>query len=77
MASFVGKGGGLWDRSVNESDRMSRGRRTGVKERVWRSRSVPSVVCVRAEEINSSLCGLPDQSPELGRAFGLLGSSGD
>jgi hypothetical protein len=74
MASLVGISGGLLDRSVNESDRMSRAWRIGVRDRVWRSRSVPSLICVRAEEDSNSsvVClpaAVPDQSPEIGRSL--------
>jgi len=51
MASFVGKGGGLWDRSVKESDGPSSvAARVGVKDRVWRSLSISSLECSRAED---------------------------
>ena len=79
IASFVGKGGGLLDLSVNESDGPSFGRKFGDNESVCRSRSVPSLVCVRAEVGRiSSLCrwtvSSPDQSPDTGRG---LENSGD
>lgn len=68
------------DLSVKASDRTSRGCRIGVKERVWRSRSVPSLVCVRAEDASNSsvFCrpdAIPAQSPEIGRALGCSGDS--
>jgi hypothetical protein len=72
MASLVGRGGGLCDRSVKESDGPSRvAARVGVKERVWRSLSRSSL-CSRAEEgrISSVWCrpvdAMPAQSPESG-----------
>jgi hypothetical protein len=79
IASFVGKGGGLLDLSVNESDGPSFGRKFGDNESVCRSRSVPSLVCVRAEGGRvSSVCrrtvASPDQSPDTGRE---LENSGD
>ncbi len=79
MASFVGKGGGLLDLSVIESDGPSFGGKFGVKERVCRSRSVPSLMFVRAEVGRiSSVCrwtvSSPDQSPDTGRE---LDNSGD
>jgi hypothetical protein len=70
IASLVGSGGGLCDLSVKSSDRASCGRNVGVRERVCRSRSVPSLI--RAEEGRSSSvlvrpAAIPAQSPEMGR----------
>lgn len=54
---------------MKSSDRASCGRNVGVKERVCRSRSVPSLI--RAEGRSSSVLwrpyASPDQSPEMGR----------
>jgi hypothetical protein len=55
---------------VKSSDRASCGRNVGVRERVCRSRSVPSLI--RAEEGRSSSvlvrpAASPAQSPETGR----------
>ena len=76
IASFVGRGGGLFDLSVKESG-PSWGRRVGVIERVNRSLSDPSLVCIRAEEGRiSSVAGreaIPAQSPDIGR----VGCSGE
>ena len=70
IASLVGNGGGLLDLSVNVSEGPSAAK-VGVKERVCRSRSVPSLVYVRAEAgSNSSVFWrpdvIPDQSPDIG-----------
>ena len=70
MASLVGNGGGLWDLSVKSSDRASCGRNVGVKERVCRSRSVPSLIRAEAGRSSSVLVRpavIPAQSPETGR----------
>lgn len=81
IASFVGKGGGLFDLSVKESEGPSCGLISGVRERVCRSRSrsVSSLIFVRADEGNipSVLCRpltMPAQSPDTGR---VLENSGD
>jgi hypothetical protein len=73
IASLVGSSGGLLDLSVKESEGPSCAN-VGVNERVCRSRSVPSLVCVRAEDgSNSSVWWrpdvIPDQSPDIGLEF--------
>jgi len=78
MASLVGRGGGLCERSVKESEGPSWGANVGVKERVCRSRSMSSPECIRAEEGRSSSVWcrpvvIPDQSPDSG----LVVASGD
>jgi hypothetical protein len=71
MASLVGRGGGLCDRSVRVSERASFGSRCGVKDRACLSRSKSSLIFVRAADCRRSsvLCpATPDQSPDRGRA---------
>ena len=60
------------DLSVKESEGPSGGWRVGVNERVCRSLSDPSLVCVRADEGRMSAGlgrpgAIPAQSPDMGR----------
>lgn len=70
IASLVGNGGGLFDLSVMKSG-PSCGWRFGVRDRVCRSLSDPSLVCACAEDSRrSSAAGggaRPAQSPDIGR----------
>jgi hypothetical protein len=80
IASLVGRGGGLFDLSVKESEGPSCVWKEGVNERVCRSRSVPSLICVRAADgrTSSLICrpdAIPAQSPDIGRAAGYSGDT--